>query len=158
MKRFCAFVLMVMSVNIHAGDVVFPKGCVAITSLARQILFKSESNDSQVLYLIHNQSPHELWLTHPVKNPSASAGWSSQLKVSQWSAITVAEPEFALSCVEVKPGSEQYVDCADVVVACEYSDAKFSSSAKGGYWVAENKTLAALLSAIPGRGIQLPRK
>src|ERR1700722_3227150 len=58
-----------------------------------------ESNVSSVsqIFLIQNQSQKSIWLDHPVKHPSASAGWSSYFRPGEWSALLLSKKDFALS-------------------------------------------------------------
>src|ERR1700739_3194011 len=45
---------------------------------------------STIIYFMQNISKQSLWLDHPVKRRSASAGWSSYVQPGMWSALLVS--------------------------------------------------------------------
>jgi hypothetical protein len=109
-----------------------------------------------VLIMIHNLSKADLWVTHPVSEPGASAGWSSRLQADNWSALTLDKDAFELSCIESKPGHEQQVPCNTVISLCKWSSVAISAKEKGTFWAGENMALSGLISHLGGRGFKLP--
>ncbi|CDZ76066.1 hypothetical protein BN59_00330 [Legionella massiliensis] len=109
-----------------------------------------------LLVMIHNLSSTDLWITHPVSDPSASAGWSSRLQAGNWSALALDKDGFELSCIESKPGHEQQVPCSGVIAICKWSTIAVPEKEKGTFWAGENMTLSALASHLGGRGFELP--
>jgi hypothetical protein len=104
------------------------------------------------IVMIHNLSNGELWITHPVKNASASAGWSSQLESGNWAALAYNGKAFTLSCVESKPGHEQQIPCSGVIGVCLWSNVKMPEKATGTFWAGENMKLSVLKAYIARRG------
>jgi hypothetical protein len=116
----------------------------------------SLSAKKPVLVMIHNLSKSDLWITHPVSDPSAAAGWSSRLKSDNWSALALDKNDFELSCVESKPGHEQQVPCQSVLSVCRWSAVQMSAKETGTFWAGENMVLSELLSHLGGRGFKIP--
>ena len=77
--------------------------------------------------MIHNISEMDLWITHPISDPSAGAGWSSRLQSKRWSAFALGSQSFELSCIESKPGHEQQVPCAGALVVCQWPNVAISA-------------------------------
>lgn len=148
MKGLSLFILLIMNFLVY-GQTTFPKGCnpVAVEGETIKLNIKEP-----VVFLINNDSDSVLWVTHPVDNPSASAGWSSQLEKKRWSALLVDKNKFELSCIESKPGHEQQIPCEGMLSICEWSKLKIPPVAKGTFWVAENMSLNALINHLGGKG------
>ncbi len=68
------------------ADEIFPAGCKPITIHEELVKLSAEK---PTLVMIHNLSTMNLWVTHPVSEPSASAGWSSRLQGGNWSALVL---------------------------------------------------------------------
>ena len=111
-----------------------------------------------MLVMLENVSQNDIWLTHPVQNPSASAGWATRIKPQHFTALAVKTPDFILECIESKPGHEQQVACKGVIVACKMNKTTFPKAEpdSGTYWAAEDQTLSALTATLSGRGFSLP--
>jgi len=108
------------------------------------------------LILIHNLSKNDLWITHPVSDPSASAGWSSRLQAGKWSALSLDKEKFAFTCIESKPGHEQQIPCKEAVAVCKFSNVTNPTQSKGTFWAGEDMSLPSLLTYLGGRGFELP--
>src|SRR5580658_830628 len=54
--------------------------------VGQTIELSGEATPGQV-YILKNTSQKSIWLDHPVKKPSASAGWSSYLRTGNASAL-----------------------------------------------------------------------
>src|SRR5690606_917703 len=104
----------------------------------------------------YNSSQTDLWITHPVSDPSAGAGWSSRLEAGNWSALALDKKKFELSCIESRPGHEQQIPCTGMIAVCEWPTVRIPEQAKGTFWAGENMTLAALTAYLGGRGFKLP--
>lgn len=152
-KCILALLLMLISWNVNA-DEIFPPGCKAIVVEDQSVLL---STPKPAIIMIHNLSEGDVWITHPVADPSASAGWSSRLQGNNWSALALSEKSFELSCIESKPGHEQQVPCAGVLAVCKWSIKKMPQGVTGTYWAGEDMTLSALTAHITGRGFVLPK-
>lgn len=148
MSRFLFLVLMFINSYAMAA-VEFPTNCQGIANVEQNWVIDSAKPS---LYLINNQSEHDLWLIHTQKNPSASAGWTSQLSPGKWTAIMMDRKGFTFSCTESRPGHEQRVACSNAIAVC-LQQAKLPSKNGGAYWVAENLPIKQLISAIQRRGI-----
>ena len=152
MKFILTSIFTLIAVSSFAKEVL-PSGCVpkAIDS-NEAILYTNNTS----FFMIHNISEHDLWLTHPVVEPSASAGFSSNIKANKWSAFVLVEPSFKISCVETKPGHEQQVPCADVIALCEFPNIAIPQNLYATFWAGENMSLAELIAYVGRRGFVLP--
>lgn len=135
------------------AETAFPPACQPVPVVGETVALKASE---QRVLLIHNLSETDLWITHPVTDPSASAGWSSRLEGGNWSALTLDKNSFELSCIESKPGHEQQVACAGMIAICEWASIKIPSQLKGTFWAAENQSLANLKTNLGGRGFKVP--
>ena len=115
------------------------------------------SSKKPVVIMIHNLSDSELWITHPVADPGASAGWTSRLSKGKWSALVLDKPSFELSCIESRPGHEQQVPCEGMLAVCEWSAVKITAQSNGTAWAGENKGWSNLITYLGGRGFILPK-
>jgi hypothetical protein len=127
-----------------------PAGCFPLPINGDNFNIKAKK---ATLILINNQSANNLWLTHPVNDPSASAGWTSQLDKGQWSAL-VTDKDFVIGCIEFKPGHEQQVPCEEVITGCVLKKVSFPKDSKGGYWAVENSKKKELVAKLNARGIE----
>jgi len=136
-----------------SAENTFPKGCRAMVIHGEEITITAKSN--RLIY-IHNISSNNMWLTHPKKDPGASAGWTTRLQAGNWSALTIEKGPFILNCIESKPGHEQQIPCMSVVAVCKW---KKMPAPKNDdvqtYWVAEDMSLPALNAAVDGRGFNV---
>ncbi len=144
---------LVSVTNICWAEDNVPAGCQSVM-INGETLKLSAAKPS--VFLIHNDSNSDLWVTHPVSNPSASAGWSSRLQAANWSALAVSEDNFELSCIESRPGHEQQVPCAGVISLCAWPAVGFPENSKGTYWAGEDMKLSALITYLGGRGFIVP--
>lgn len=135
------------------AESTLPVGCQPVAVQGELVTLKSKSSK---LVFIHNLTTADLWITHPVANPSASAGWSSRLQADNWSALAVDKPPFVLSCIESKPGHEQQIPCEGAIAVCQWKGVKIPSKEQGTFWAGEDMSLSALTAAIGGRGFVLP--
>lgn len=152
MKQIIITLLMIASWGIHA-ETSFPYGCKPMTMTGSTVKLPAKAPG---LVLIRNVSESDLWITHPITDPSASAGWSSRLQASRWSAFALGPQAFELSCIESKPGHEQQVSCTGVLAICEWHNIKSTDKVPPPYWASENMTLPALQAHIGQRGFTLP--
>lgn len=153
MRKIISCLLALTGFALHASDNM-PSGCVPLTIAKETVML---STKKPLVMMIHNTSPNDLWITHPVSEPSASAGWSSRLDADNWSALAFDKKEFELSCIESKPGHEQQVPCAGVIAVCEWDGVSFPETLSGTFWAGENMTLSALIAHVSERGLGLPK-
>ncbi|WP_419419849.1 hypothetical protein ACNVED_00660 [Legionella sp. D16C41] len=153
MKIWYTLMLLFAINNLAYSQATFPVGCTPVVVKDETVVLKAKQ---PTLYLIYNNSNSDLWITHPVSEPSASAGWSSRLESQNWSALAVNQSSFELSCIETKPGHEQQVPCAGILAVCKWSKVKLPASSTGTFWAGENMDLPALNSHLGGRGFKLP--
>lgn len=135
--------------------VTLPAACQPLPVEGQTVTLKTKKAH---LVLVHNVSQTDLWVTHPVTNPSASAGWSSRLQTKHWSALVVNQSPFELSCIESKPGHEQQIPCAGAITLCQWKGGKVPTRGHSTFWAAENMSLPALKIALVGRGFALEKK
>jgi hypothetical protein len=117
------------------------------------IILDPGSTPKQNLYLLNNTSDSDFWITHPVKDPGASAGWTSNLNPDNWSAFTVNVPDFELTCTKTGQGSLDSIPCKKVIKLCRVINPVFKPDMSGNYWVSEDKPLEAVIDEIRSRGI-----
>jgi hypothetical protein len=152
MRALLATVL-IFSTLIGYAESVIPTGCQAIAIQGESIHLKSKK--SKLIY-IHNTSDSDLWITHPVTEPSANAGWTTRIQSGNWSALALNKPPFILNCIESRPGHEQQVPCESVVGVCLWKGVKIPEGNQGTFWAAEDQTLDTLTAALNKRGFVLP--
>jgi hypothetical protein len=136
----------------HAQE-VFPKECIPL--LIDGELIAIPAADSRII-MIHNLSTVDLWITHPISKPGASAGWSSRLQSGNWSALSMNHAQFELSCIESRPGHEQQISCKHVVGVCEWPTSARPKKPTGIFWAAENMALSPLIAYIGRHGFMVP--
>ncbi|KTD22466.1 hypothetical protein E3983_01050 [Legionella israelensis] len=151
MRYFSVILLSLFWGFVHAGSAL-PEFCQAIRIDDETALLKTSKT---ALFMIYNRTDNTLWLTHPVENPGASAGWTSELQPGHWSALNIGQ-DFTLNCVESSPGHEQQVSCKDAIRICRYKKVRFPKNNQGSYWAGENLPLKELLSHLAERGFVLP--
>ncbi len=143
--------------NCNADNVKssFPENCSQSGFEFRDsgIILNPGSKSGQSLYLLNNTSESDFWITHPVKDPGASAGWTSNLDPGNWSAFTANIPDFELTCTKTGQGSLDNLPCRKVIQMCRISNPAFKPDMNGNYWVSEDKPLEAVLDEIRSRGI-----
>lgn len=151
MKHIVSLMLVLAIANLHAAE-IFPEGCTPL--VVHEELVKL-SADKPALVMIHNLSSMDLWITHPVSEPNANAGWSSRLQAGNWSALALNKKSFELSCIESRPGHEQQVPCAGLLAACQWSHVTMPKKQKGAgtFWAGEDMALSALKAHVGSRGI-----
>jgi hypothetical protein len=112
------------------------------------------TSDAGQIFLIKNQSAKSMWIDHPVKHPSASAGWSSYIRADEWSALFLDKKDFSLNCSVIQPGKVDTVDCAQTLSVCKPTHLTYTSSRKGSFWLVEGKPLKELMKALEKRGVK----
>jgi hypothetical protein len=112
------------------------------------------SPEAGQIFLIKNQSLKSIWIDHPVKHPSASAGWSSYIRPNEWSALFLDKKDFSLNCSVIQPGKVENLDCAQALSVCKPSHLTYTSSRKGSFWLVEGKPLKELMKALEKRGVK----
>ena len=152
MRILASFCFLLLSSYVFAESTL-PVGCQAVAVQGEAVTLKSKKSK---LVFIHNISNSDVWITHPVTEPGASAGWTSRLQSGNWSALAVNKPSFILNCIESKPGHEQQVPCEGAIAVCQWSGVKIPSNDQGTFWAGEDQSLAALTAAVGARGFVLP--
>ena len=154
MRIFFGSCIWLLSFALFAESTL-PTGCNAIAVQGQSVTLKGKHSK---LVFIHNLSSTDLWITHPVTDPGASAGWTSRIQADHWSALTIDKSPFVLTCIESRPGHEQQVPCEGAIAVCQWKGVKTPENGKGTFWVSEDLSLSALTAAIGGRGFVLPKE
>lgn len=152
MKNSLLILFLILSGTVQAEE-VYPSGCVPFVVSGDLVDLPAAKS---TVTLVHNLSKTDIWITHPVSDPSASAGWSSHLQAGNWSALTIDDKKFELSCIESRPGHEQQVACSTVLAVCQWSASHLPENASGSFWVAEDMSLSPMIAYIKRRGFVLP--
>jgi hypothetical protein len=147
--------ISLISCNANNTKFSFPQNCdeSGFEFQGSSVILNPGSKQKQSLYLICNTSDSDFWLTHPVKDPSASAGWNSDIDPGNWSAFTVNMPDFELTCTKSGQGSLDTLPCKRVIKMCRITKPVFKPDMNGNYWVSEDKPLEAVIDEIKTRGI-----
>lgn len=154
MKLLQIFALTCVSFLTFAES-TFPTGCQPVTVKGDAVTIDTKN---PTLVFIHNLGKSDLWITHPVNDPSASAGWTSRLQGNNWSSLSVDKGPFVINCIESIPGHEQKIPCEGAIGVCQWSKVKMPADAKGTFWAAEDQTLDGITAAVGTRGYVLPSK
>ncbi|KTD76524.1 hypothetical protein [Legionella waltersii] len=141
--------------NALVAETIMPDGCQGLQVQGEAVTIVAKKSK---LILIHNTSQHDIWITHPVSDPGASAGWTSKISTGNWSALVVDKPNFILNCIESTPGHEQQTPCEGAIVACKWKGVKIPTSNQGTFWAGEDMSLSGLKTALGGRGFVIPNK
>lgn len=152
MKYILSIILVLTTINAWAEE-IFPAGCKPL--MVHDELVKLSAK-KPTLVMIHNLSKIDLWMTHPVTEDAANAGWSSRLQGGNWSALALDKKTFDLSCIESRPGHEQQVPCAGLLAACQWTKVKMPKKQPGTFWAGEDMALSALKAHVGSRGFILP--
>lgn len=152
MKFALSLLLLLFTGMAIAGDNL-PSSCKPVAVKGETVKVSAKK---PLLVMIHNLSNTDLWITHPVSDPGASAGWSSRLQADNWSALAVDKENFELSCIESKPGHEQQVPCQGVISVCGLAKITMPAKETGTYWAGENMSLSNLKEHLGGQGFELP--
>jgi len=151
--RILALFCFILGSTPNWAESTLPNGCQAVAVQGEAVTLKSKKSK---LVFIHNLTNNDLWITHLVENPGASAGWTSRLQAGNWSALAIDKPPFVLTCIESRPGHEQQIPCEGAIAVCEWKDVKIPTNEQGTFWAGEDKSLPALTAAIGARGFVLP--
>lgn len=151
--KFIISTLLMLSFGLASAETTIPTSCKPVAVKGELVTVSAKK---PLLVIIHNLSNSDLWITHPVSNPSASAGWNSRLQAGKWSALALDKPSFALSCIESRPGHEQQVPCTGMISVCQWRKITMPGQSSGTFWAGENMNLQALIEHLSGRGFGLP--
>ena len=154
MNYVLSIALLFLSWNLNAEE-IFPAGCTPLVVSGELVVLPAAKS---TVTMIHNLSNTDLWITHPVSEPNASAGWSSRLQAGNWSALALNDKAFELSCIESSPGHEQQTPCSAVLAVCLWSAAAMPEKTSGTYWAAEDMQLSPLTAYIKRRGFVFSEK
>ncbi len=146
-------ILLILGFSMASAETTIPASCKPVEVKGESVMLSAKK---PLLVMIHNLSNSDLWLTHPVSEPSASAGWSSRIQAGHWSALALDKESFELSCIESKPGHEQQVPCEGVISVCRWSSVTIPTQMSGTFWAVEDMNLQALTENLGGRGFGLP--
>lgn len=154
---FGTLFIAISLINCNASNtkISFPANCDESGFEFRDssIILNPGAKPEQSLYLIINTSESDFWLSRPVKDPGASAGWTSNINPGNWSAFTVNMPDFELTCTKTGRGSLDNLPCKKVLKLCRITNPVFKPDMSGNYWVSEDKPLEAVTDEIRSRGI-----
>ena len=135
------------------AESTLPVGCQAVVVQGESVTVQAKKNK---LVYIHNLTATDLWITHPVTNPGANAGWTTRLQMGNWSALVVDKGLFILNCIESRPGHEQQIPCEGAVAVCQWKGVKIPANNQSTFWAVEDMSMLALSAAIGARGFVIP--
>lgn len=146
--------LLILFFSICNAKEIYPDGCspFPISGKEENAMLKTSKPS---LLMLHNLTNADVWVTHPVKEPGASAGWTTLLSKDNWSALFLTEKQFQLSCIEENPGHVQQVLCKDVLAVCVWKNLTLSENddlIKNTFWAGENMSLSELTAYLARSG------
>lgn len=144
--------VLIFFISSACAEEVLPARCTSLVVTGDLLVLPAAKSK---ITMIHNLSKNDLWITHPVTDPGAGAGWSSHLQAGNWSALVMDGKKFELSCIESKPGHEQQVACSTVVAVCQWTATALPEKFSGTYWAGEDMSLSPLIAYINRRGFVL---
>jgi hypothetical protein len=147
-KYFVTFLLL-LTTAVIANAITFP--LAKISPQDKNILLLNQGTQ---IYLIHNVSQQSIWIDHPIKNRSASAGWASFIRPGRWSALNLDKKDFVMSCSQIKPGEIVYLNCEKTISIYVYP---IPTKKSGTYWLIEDKPYNELLKILPTNTKPNPR-
>jgi hypothetical protein len=119
-------------------------------------LLLSTQTKTQQLYLLHNRSTQTILINHQKIPAGASAGWMSELAPQHWSAITVNQKNFTLTCSPSQPGNTVNKSCQQLLTVCFVPNAVFPKNLQNSaFWITENQTAKKIIAAIKQRKIKI---
>jgi hypothetical protein len=118
------------------------------------ILPGPDQADHIQVYYFKNVSKQGVWIDHPIKNPSLSAGWSSYLQAGNGSALALDRKNFAISCAVINPGKVDYLNCSDVLSIYSEHSKPSNPKQKGSAWIAEDLKWDVLIEKVGKRGFR----
>lgn len=153
MNYVSLIVLWLLSTMVSAQD-IYPRGCVP---LAIHDAIPLIDTSQPVVWMLHNLSDTDLWVTRPATNQGALAGLSTRLHAGKWSALAINQDKTSLplQCIESKPGHEQAISCAEVLAICQWPKVTFPQQHTGIFWAAENMLLAPIQAYLARQGYVL---
>ena len=153
MKFLSTILFCMLSMGALAQE-IYPTGCVPWPV---HDALPTISNTEPTIFMLHNLSNNDLWVTRPSSDKGAQAGFSSLLKTGRWSAlaINVTKASLPLKCIESVPGHEQEIPCAAVLAICQWPKTKFPDKDSGIFWAGENMHLAPLQAFLARQGYVL---
>lgn len=137
-KLSALLVLFIIAPSVQAAS-CYTKG---VAFDGKQIIL-SFSASHPVVFLVHNISNIDLWLTHPSSGKGVEAGWTSLIKSQRWSVIALNRSPFVLDCQHSLTG--KMLDCHQIIASCRLGSHKIKA---GGYWLAENIDFSQLKSKL----------
>lgn len=123
---------------------------------AGEMVLHVEKDHEPNIYFLHNVSKSVfLWLNHEKRDPSASAGWGSQLKPGKWSALMVSQPRFKLTCAQLVNNAMITISCEGILTAChiDHFDNHSGAAVNTTFWIVENATFDEIIQRLQERKI-----
>lgn len=114
-----SFILLCIGLMSFKGftETTFPKKCKPVQVQGNSVMVDVKKGN---LIFIHSTAKSDLWLNHPVTDPSASAGWTSRIQANHWSALALDKSSFEITCIESRPGHEQQIPCEGMIAVCQW--------------------------------------
>ena len=145
MKKFAERIILIAALGISQNTLAKPEP--ALTYTCKEGVVKTQGlnyalnagKSGPQVYMLKNTSRQTLLLNHPVKNPSASAGWGSFISPNHWSAIRVDQNNFVLSCAIAEKKTYHPTACNPIRVCQLNEPLAKPKKLEGAFWLIENK-------------------
>jgi hypothetical protein len=117
-----------------------------ITAHQQNVHIHQQSMEQGQVYLLRNISQETLLLNQVSgHNPSAAAGWASELAPRRYSALRLSQDHFAISCQLA--ATHRQIDCSSVLTVCGLP-ANNTDNTQGSYWLLENQSFSGIMPAV----------
>lgn len=125
---------------------------------AQTAIVKSEirlNAQGQQWFIFHNDSAQTIWLNAVIKNPSASAGWSSKIDPKKYSLLALSDKDLQFTCGELNQQKFSVVACDKYLHIAQILSTAQEKSVVGSYWVVENASLDSLRQKVASKDMIL---
>lgn len=138
---------------LEASTPLQPEGCIGLAAKIEQGRWLIAERKAQYprLLLLQNKSKNGVWLR-------LGDSLSTQTDAGNNAILLQDNQALSLACVEIKPGSEQYVSCDLVLSVCAFNDVKPNKALSADQWITENSKLTDAMIYINAYGIELNDK
>ena len=151
--------IVLISTLCFAASAYAVPGCIGIVAETEdgQLRLEPTAKLKQRLILIQNIAETKVWIAlQPTEGEqTVSTGLNTQLDKANAAVLVEANQELMLACVQIKPGSEAYIDCSTAVKLCVFDKVDFGKLTPSTYWIAENAALDKALIMINTNGIRI---
>jgi hypothetical protein len=119
-------------------------------------LLAGSNGEHQSMYLLRNQSNHQLNLFHMRGEESSRSMFLNHvIGPNEWGILSTGEKKVKFICTipDKKSPYGQVVDCAANLLVCEYTNVRYGLNNRGNFWLNNSSTRNGAVSAVVHYGI-----